>query len=74
MVYLADFNVWVDDQNNIYGRKILEILDCFCLENLVDTPTHESGHTLDLIHQRGGLVVTLLTVALGDPRSNPGSR
>ena len=49
VVYLGDFNVWVDDKNNIYGRKFLEILDCFCLENLVNTPTHESGLTLDLI-------------------------
>ena len=30
--------------------------------------------TLNSKYQRGGLVVTLLAAALGDPISNPGSR
>ena len=52
MLILGDFNVHVDDRSDTYGIEFCEVLDSFGLINHVTIPTHESGHTLDLIITR----------------------
>ena len=49
VLYLGDFNIWVDDLNNSEARKFNDILSNFNLVNHVCSPTQKSGHTLDLI-------------------------
>merc|ERR1712074_53970 len=47
VLYLGDFNIWVDDLNNSEARKFNDILSNFNLVNHVCSPTQKSGHTLD---------------------------
>ena len=49
VIYLGDFNTWVDDNNNNDAHIFLELLDTFNLKNFVNEPTCRSGHTLDLV-------------------------
>ena len=45
VIYLCDFNIWVDDIGNNGARNFLRLLDNFVLVNLVIEPTYNSGHT-----------------------------
>ena len=49
VIYLSDFNIWVDDVGNNDAQNLLRLLDNFSLVNLVNEPTYNSGHTLDLV-------------------------
>ena len=49
VVYLGDFNVWVDDDDTSNSQRFLMMLNNFNLVNLVNKPTCKSGHTLDLV-------------------------
>ena len=44
VIYLGDFNILVED-----AQKFLRLLDNFFLNKLVNKPTYNSGHTLDLV-------------------------
>ena len=48
----GDFNIHVDDHQNIDQIKLCEIFASFGLVQKVSIPTHQSGHTLDLIATR----------------------
>ena len=48
---MGDFNIHINDLNDFYAIKFLNMLDDNCLENIVDGPTHKSGNTIDLIIQ-----------------------
>ena len=49
IIYVGDFNLWVDDEQNVSAQNFLTVLDCFNLHNIVHVPTIGSGHILDLI-------------------------
>ena len=48
----GDFNIHVNVPENPDGVCFLELLESMGLQQHVVTPTHESGHTLDLINTR----------------------
>ena len=49
---LGGFNIWVDDIRNNDAQKFLRLLKNFSVFNLVNKPTYNSGHTLDLFITR----------------------
>ena len=49
VIYLGDFNIWVDDIGNNEAQNFLRLLDNFSLVDLVNEPTYNSGHTSDLV-------------------------
>jgi hypothetical protein len=59
-IIAGDLNFQVQDANNFYARKLLELLDSFDLQQRVPLlPTHQLGGTLDL-------VITARETSLGD--------
>ena len=48
-VFLGDFNIHVDNNTDCYSKQFQELLRTFGLTQHVCTPTHISGHILDLI-------------------------
>ena len=49
LLIAGDFNFHLDDLNNRYAKRFVDILDGFGLQQHVKGPTHNKGHTLDLI-------------------------
>ena len=50
LLICGDFNYWLDDPPaKPYSSEFLELIDQNNFRNLVDLPTHISGHTLDLV-------------------------
>ena len=50
LLICGDFNYWVHDPaHKPYSPKFMELLTINNFENHVLTPTHASGHTLDLV-------------------------
>ena len=49
VIYLGDFNIWMDDVNNIEAIRMNTLLKNYSLKNHISSPTHISGHTLDLV-------------------------
>ena len=49
VLILGDFNIHIDLPNDSKTSTFLEILKMFNLVQQVVSPTHESGHTIDLI-------------------------
>ena len=45
----GDFNIHVDDQKSRHALKLSELLSSYGLNQLVNVPTHNQGHVLDLI-------------------------
>ena len=48
----GDFNFHLDDPSDTDARKFIELMDMFGLLQHITTPTHVSGHILDLIISR----------------------
>ena len=48
----GDFNIHVDNENDNTAKRFSNILDIFSLSQHVKSPTHTSGHTLDLVITR----------------------
>ena len=48
-IICGDFNLHIDELNNPDAQVFLDIVNAFSLNNNVTFPTHQSGHTLDLI-------------------------
>ena len=48
----GDFNLHLDDPNAPYVDSFLDLLDTFGLTQHIHFPTHDSGHTLDLLITR----------------------
>ena len=46
--YVGDFNLWVDELNT-ESKKFLNLLQSYNLDNYINLPTYQSGHTLDLV-------------------------
>ena len=49
LVIAGDFNVHVDKPNDSQVKNFLDFLDCMGLVNNTSFPTHNLGHTLDLV-------------------------
>ena len=49
VIYLGDFNIWMDDINNTDTIRMNNFLKVFSLKNHIVTPTYNSGHILDLV-------------------------
>ena len=45
----GDFNIHVDEQKSKHAQKFSELLSSYGLHQLVNEPTHNQGHVLDLI-------------------------
>ena len=52
IIITGDFNFYVDDPQWPSATYFLDLLDAFGLSQLVSFPTHDSGHTLDLLITR----------------------
>src|SRR2546426_5903875 len=52
LIITGDLNIHVDDATCYTATSFLSILHSFGLSQLVDFPTHISGHTLDLVITR----------------------
>lgn len=60
---LGDFNVHVCCPSNLLVKDLISLIDSFDLVQLVKSPTHSHGHTLDLVLSRG---FSVLDIELGD--------
>ena len=49
VIIIGDFNFHVDDIQDRPAQKFLNLLESFNLQQHVEDPTHEAGHTLDLV-------------------------
>ena len=49
LVICGDFNLHLDDLLDNYSKKFMDLQETFSLSQHVSRPTHQSGHTLDLI-------------------------
>src|SRR6201996_8073180 len=52
LIISGDFNFHVDDSSSSLTRSFLNLLDSFGLKQHVNFPTHDSGHSLDLVITR----------------------
>ena len=52
VVYLGDFNVWMNDSMNEKSIEMQNILNIYDLKNWVGSSTHKSGNILDLVITR----------------------
>ncbi|XP_051244367.1 uncharacterized protein LOC127356568 isoform X4 [Dicentrarchus labrax] len=61
LIVTGDFNIWVDQERRSFTDEFYHIWPIYNLEQHVREPTHEGGHTLDLVLTRNveisGLVV-----------------
>ncbi len=65
LLIAGDFNLHVDDESDQYGNEFCDFLDSVGLVNHVNVPTHESGHTLDLLITRNNGEISLTTPRAG---------
>ena len=49
LFFIGDYNIHIDDLNDYNARHFLELLNSFDLLQYVTHPTHDSGHTIDLV-------------------------
>ena len=49
LITLGDFNVKADVKNSSDAMSLGDFLEIFNLQNHISFPTHDKGHTLDLI-------------------------
>ena len=63
LLITGDFNIHVEYPSNVDARRFTSLLDAANLCNHVKSPTHKSGHTLDLVvtGENDGLVSKLST-------------
>lgn len=73
LLVVGDFNVHVDSKTDPNGEKLRKLLYSLHLEQHVNSPTYESGHTLDLLITRSkeDLVSDVIVHPPGSIRSLP---
>ena len=49
VVVCGDFNIHVDQPNDVHAMRLSQLLQSFDCQQHVDQPTHTAGHTLDLV-------------------------
>lgn len=52
-ILLGDFNVHVNDADNVFALEFLNLLGEYEIEALSTSSTHERGNCLDLVLRRG---------------------
>ncbi len=52
LMIMGDFNVHLDSQDDHYSAAFSSILEAFDLKQHISSPTHSSGHILDLLITR----------------------
>ena len=52
LVILGDFNIHMENESRTDQQKMLDVLNSFGLKQHISFPTHQSGHTLDLVITR----------------------
>jgi len=62
LIILGDLNVHVDDISSPSTNKFLDILATHKLVQHVTSPTHQLGHTLDVVITRTDKTVSILSV------------
>uniref|UniRef100_A0A8C1S6N0 Reverse transcriptase domain-containing protein n=1 Tax=Cyprinus carpio TaxID=7962 RepID=A0A8C1S6N0_CYPCA len=65
IIILGDMNIHVNSSTCRFAAEFLQLLDCFNLTQLVDSPTHTRGHTLDLVITNSVYLSNLLVYDLG---------
>ena len=53
IVATGDFNFRIDNLEDAYAKEFLSLIDIFSLTQHVTGPTHNQGHTLDLVLTKG---------------------
>jgi len=62
LIILSDLNVHIDDTSNPNTSKLLDVLATHNLVQHVTSPTHQLGHTLDVVITRTNRTVSVLPV------------
>ena len=57
LLVVGDFNVHIDNVDDIQGRRLLTLISDFDLHQSVREPTHVQGHILDLVITRSDCAV-----------------
>jgi hypothetical protein len=68
VVVCGDFNVHVDQCNDPHAARLAQLLQTFGLTQHVTEPTHDGGHTLDLVITRSD--TDILNIRVGDKISD----
>ena len=50
LILVGDFNVWVDIEDDIDSKKLMNVMNAYGFSQLVHEPTHICGHTLDHVY------------------------
>ena len=68
LVITGDFNVHIDNTLDKYAKELTVVLETFRLSQHVQGPTHNRGHTLDLVITKGVDIssVSVVYAALSD--------
>ena len=61
----GDFNLHIDDPTDTYGCQFNDLLSSFGLINHITFPTHQSGHTLDLVITQNNQEIELRSIKPG---------
>ena len=70
IVLVGDFNIHIDSTENLMAKSFMELLDTFDMSQHVSGPTHEKGHTLDLIVSRNNDPLVISGVRVMDKISD----
>ena len=62
IVIFGDFNLHVDNKKDCYSKQFLQCLQLFGFKQHVNSPTHTSGHILDLSITRKGNTISDVSV------------
>ena len=66
MLYITgDFNLHIDDPTDTYGCQFNDLLSSFGLVNHITFPTHQAGHTLDLVIIQNNQQIELRSIKPG---------
>ena len=63
LVIVGDFNFHFDAPENVHVRHFSDLLHCHGLTQHVKQPTHQDGHILDLVIDRGNACASDIVVA-----------
>ena len=61
----GDFNLHIDDPTDTYGCQFNDLLSSFGLVNHITFPTHQAGHTLDLVITQNNQEIELRSIKPG---------
>ena len=61
----GDFNLHIDNPTDTYGCQFNDLLSSFGLVNHITFPTHQAGHTLDLVITQNNQEMELMSIKPG---------